>query len=59
MSRPVFRGELFGDDRADDLGHYLRIGRLQHPWRKLSNDLAREIADEFSGEQHPLIFLEA
>ena len=51
--QPVFDRQLFGDDMVDDFDRRLRIRSLQNLRRKLSNDLAREIADEFSGEQHP------
>src|SRR5689334_7366803 len=49
LVQPVFDGQLFVDDAVDDLDRRLRIRRFQNLRRKLSNDLAREIADEFSG----------
>ena len=55
----VFYGQFFSDDVIDDLGDSLGIRCLQYLRRELANNLAREIANEFSGEQHPLIFLEA
>ncbi len=47
----ILNRQLLGDDMADQLRDRLRIGSLEHLRREFANDLPREIADEFSGEQ--------
>src|SRR5579871_211526 len=58
LVEPVFDRKFFSDNAIEDLYNALRIRSFDNLGRELTNNLTRQIADEFPGEQHPKFFWE-